>query len=638
MSSYLIGQVIETGDLTYNINPKSEEDRVLPIGTIKARIVSDTDSENLTEVYARPLSLNFVLYPLNGEQVILMNAPAIEGVGPKNKNTGFYYLPFPINSTDDSVINQINNLTQRTTNAKGGTLVAENPFKPGKTFPFPCRPLSPLQPFEGELIMQNRSGASIRLGTGTSNNSQYYKKPQHHKDTKKGDPTFAMTLERPGGPKPRPINEIPVPVVGNKSQSDKDKSQKYRIENLSNNLTGIFAGISQRYSKVRLGRGRRFETKAVPRFNKPQILLDTSRIVLNAKKDNIFIIAKNKVVLEGRKFFIATDEHNVDFDELVNRVQELAKELHRLTSAQAFYSTPFGPTGPASNVIQVLRIHILCQKFQLLPPNLFPAAPEPRTDIFDFGVNSVKGNAITRKLLGSGGGGGGVPGGGGGGGEGTQGNTSVGVGGNANLTSNIGVGNGNNPEVQTRRDFISLINTLSSKDIELGFNPEIDITDAINSSCGLPQSQLGYQVDSNGNPIVQEGDGLTFKPIIPEVEPEGSLEPTIEDVKLVDFDDSCKGVVYNFSADLFSGLTGSVKRVNHKLALVLGDNESCAGWYLMDSKDGNSFILDNSTKLTSNILADNECISDNIILNRCLPDDSFRNVRLILLNSLLKFN
>lgn len=631
MASYIIGQVIETGDLSYNINPKTEEDKIMPLGTIKVRIVTDTDVENLTDVYARPLSLNFSLMPLNGEQVILINGPSVEGVGPKNKNTAFYYLPFPINSTDDSVINQINNLTQRTTNAKGGTLVAENPFKPGKTFPFPCRPLPPLQPFEGELIMQNRSGASIRLGTGTSNSSQYYKKPQHHKDTKKGDPTFAMTLERPSGPKPRPINEIPVPASGNKSQSDKNKSQKYRIENLSNNLTGIFAGISQRYSKVKLGRGRRVETKGVPRFNKPQILLDTSRIVLNAKKDNIFIIAKNKVVLEGRKFFIATDEHNVDFDELVNRVQELAKELHRLTSAQAFYSTPFGPTGPASNLVQVLRIHILCQKFQLLPPNLFASAPEPNTDIYDFGVNSLKGNAITRKLLGSGGGGGAIAGAG-------QGNLNLGVEGNSNLTSNIGVGNGNNPEVQTRRDFISLINSLSSKDIELGFNPETDITDAINPSCGLPQSQLGYQVDSNGNPIVQEGDGLTFKPIIPEVEPEGTLEPTLEEVKLVDFDDSCKGVVYNFNADLFSGLTGAVKKVNHKLALVLGDNKSCAGWYIMDSKDGDTFILDNSTKLTSNILADNECISDNILANRCSPEDSFRNVRLILLNSLLKFN
>jgi hypothetical protein len=631
MASYTIGQVIETGDLSYNINPKSEEDRILPLGTIKVRVITDTDVENLTDIYARPLSLNFSLMPLNGEQVILINGPSIEGIGPKNKNVAFYYLPFPINSTDDSVINQINNLTQRTTNSKGGTLIAENPFKPGKTFPFPCRPLPPLQPFEGELIMQNRSGASIRLGTGTSNNSQYYKKPQHHKDTKKGDPTFAMTLERPGGPKPRPINEIPVPASGNKSQSDKDKSQKYRIENLSNNLTGIFAGISQKYTKVKLGRGRRIETKGVPRFNKPQILLDTSRIVLNAKKDNIFIIAKNKVVLEGRKFFIATDEHNVDFDELVNRVQELAKELHRLTSAQAFYSTPFGPTGPASNLAQVLRIHILCQKFQLLPPNLFASAPEPNTDIYDFGVNSVKGNAITRKLLGSGGGGGAIAGGG-------QGNTNLGVEGNSNLTSNTGTGNGNNPEVQIRRDFISLINSLSSKDIELGFNPELDITDAVNASCGLPQSQLGYQVDSNGNPIIQDGDGLTFKPIIPEIEPEGTLEPTFEDVKLIDFDDSCKGVVYNFSADLFSGLTGSVKRVNHRLALVLGEKDSCAGWYIMDSKDGDSFILDNSTKITSNILADNDCISDNILSNRCLPDDSFRNVRLILLNSLLKFN
>ena len=123
------------------------------------------------------------------------------------------------------------------------TLRTENPFLPGKTFPFPCRPISPLQPYEGEFIIQNRTGASIRLGTGTSNNSQYSKKPQHHKDTKKGDPTFAMTLERPGSPKLRPINDKSSTIDFNKSQSDKRKSQTYRIENLSNNLTGIFAGI-----------------------------------------------------------------------------------------------------------------------------------------------------------------------------------------------------------------------------------------------------------------------------------------------------------------------------------------------------------------------------------------------------------
>lgn len=361
-----------------------------------------------------------------------------------------------------------------------------------------------------------------------------------------------------------------------------------------------------------MGRGRRFETKGIPRFSKPQILLDTSRIVLNAKKDNLFLIAKNKVVLEGRKFFIATDEHNVDFDELVNRVQELAKELHRLTSAQAFYSTPFGPTGPASNLVQVLRIHILCQKFQLLPPNLFPLAPEPRTDSFDFGINSLKGQAITRRLQAGGGGSGGA--------------------GNAGAVAQ------NSPSNQSRQDSISLVNSNNSKNIELDFNPQIDTPSTSINYPGLPKSNLGYIVDSKGNPKPIEGDGLTIPTPISSSLPPPELEEEVLDIKLIDNTIDCKGTIYTFEADRFFGLTGAIKKVEYKLLLLLGDNEDCRGWYILDDNLEDFSLDKDKYKLTSDVLADNDCLSDNIFKRDFSKEDRFLNIKVKKLNTIVNFN
>jgi hypothetical protein len=607
MSGILIGQVIETGNLTYNIDPKVEEGKVGALGTIKVRLINDSGAENLEDVYARPLSLNMSFIPLNGEHVLLIQATSADRVSPNLKNNTFFYLPFPINATDDAVINQLSNATIRSTNKSSNSLQTDNPFIPGKSFPYPCKPLAPLQPFEGEIILQNRTGASIRLGTGTTNSSQYFKKPQHHKDTKPGDPTFAMTLERPGSPKLRPINDNSYPVNQNKSQSDKTKSQKYRIENLSNNLTGIFAGISQKYSKVRLGRGRRLETKGIPRYSDPQILLDTSRIVLNAKKDNLFMIAKDKAILEARKFYIATDEHNVDFDELVNRVQELAKELHRLTTAQAFYSTPFGPTGPASNLLQVLRIHLLCQKFHILPPNLFALPPEPRLDVFDFGINSILPFVINRRLLG-GGGGSSSPGGAGAGPV-----SSPTDGGSASTNGQ------DSAEVQIRKDYINLINTITSKDITFDYDPTKDLPTNIDPNCGLPKSGAGCQVDSNGNIIKNEGDGIVIKQEQSgSIQSDEGLEETTTDVSIIDSKDECVGRLYEFVGEKFFGLTGAVRKVTYKIMLLVGNNQVCKGWYLVENDE---YILNDDLKLTSDILADDNCIAENLQDKRCNKEE-----------------
>lgn len=599
--SIILGEVTQTGKLTYNDNSKNSDGDIMPLGSIKVRLIANTDVENLKDVYARPITLNYIFIPMNGELVVLLRAPSKDEVGTKSKNITYYYLPYPLNSTDDSVINQLHNLTQRTTNKESNTLMSENPFPPGNTFSFPCRPLAPLQPYEGDLIIQNRGGSAIRLGVGTSNNPQYYKKPQHHKDSKLGDPTFSMTLEPPDPPKKRPVNEDSNEISGNKSQSKNTKSQKYRVENVSNNITGIFGGISQKYSKVRLGRARRFETKGIPNFDKPQILIDTSRIVLNAKKDNIFLISKDKVILEARKFFITTDEHNVDFDELVNRVQELAKQLKDLTSAMAVFATPFGPTGPATNLVQVLRTYLLSLRFELLPPNMSIAPPEPRLDAHDFGINNIIPYAISRRLLGS---------------------------------------EGDSSDKQTRKDSIKLLNTENSKDIELDYDPENDLPEFINADCGLPLSGCGIIVDTNGKQIKLDGDGITTKQNSKESEKDSKdkLDNKNLNVKLVNSKDTCIGYVYELTTKKFVALTGITLEVKYTLLLLIGNNESCKGWYILDTVVDNNYLVNDESILTPDILADEECLRNIILSKKCSGDDILYDTVIKKLTNEVNFN
>lgn len=642
----VIGEVIETGELSYDVNPKSEDDKILPLGSVRVKPLTDSGTGNIDIVYARPLTLNFNFTPMNGELIAMITAPSVDTVKSNSKHEVFYYLPFPVNSTDDVVINQVPNATQRTTKKEQPNITLENPSKPGRTFQFPCRPIAPLQPYEGDLIIQNRSGSSLRLGTGTSNNKQYHKKPKHHKDTKKGDPTFAMTLERPSPPKPRPGVEIPREVSGNKTQGDKSKSQTFRTEDLATNLTGIFGGISQKFSNVKMGRARRFETKRIPSFNKPQILLDTSRIVLNAKRDNLFLIAKDKVILEGRKFLISTDEHHVDFDDLVNRVQDLARELHRLTSAQAFYSTPFGPTGPASNLAQVLRIHLLCQRFHILPPlSLIPPAFLPATN-YDFGVNSVKPVVKNRKLKKALSSSANSPA--------SSGAPQEAIDGPLNNPTNIGgiklQGGGSSVpksvDNEIREDNLNLLNQNSSQNTTQNYNPQ-NISDLPNISgpTGLPQIGCGIPCDANGNPINLEGAGLTdmngFESNIPD--PNSAVSSSNDQSKedSITLNDNSKdniGFIYNFICDKFDNQSGVTKKEEKQIALFVGEQNK--GWYevLNTSEDEDGYVIGDISLLTKDVMADNDCIKRNILEKTCSEGTILNNVSITRSESLIKIN
>jgi hypothetical protein len=618
----ILAEVIETAKLSYNQDIKDEDGKIVPLGTIKVRVLNRHSDANLDYHYARPFTLNLGMIPMNGEHVILFEGPAIDSKKNQHITPRYYYLPFPVNSTDDVVINQAPDYGYTTTK-KNGTKTPKRPLKLGETFPLPARPISPLQPYEGDFLIQNRAGSSLRLGTGTKNSGQYAKKPDFHKDMNNGDPFFAMTLERPGSPKPRPVAENAKPPSGeNKHGSDKKKSQTYRTETLSGNKTGIFGGITLQFKNIELARSRYSETKDIPRFKQPQILLDTDRIILNAKKDRLFLLGKKRVIIEGRKIQLTTDEHNVDWDDLVNRVQDLARELHRLTSAQAFYSTVFGPTGPATNLAEVLRIHLLCQRWHLVPPSLFVRLPSFNIPRYDFGINSVVPNIIRKYLR----------------------------------LASLGSAN----ESIQRSDAIALANAEQNSDINQNFNAA-NFSGGVGSSNngtnagGAGSSQVGGSSNTGGDglpkcggtgglcgpdglPIEQSGSGI--------VQTTGSIEPILpayfypnpeilgevqEDQINTDKSKDCVGVVYEFEGEIFDGLTGVSKPTNKNIVLLFGIDQDCSGWFDIEvtetEEDVNYFISDDSS-ITNDILADAECIGRELSKKVCSNDNFIINPKL----------
>lgn len=471
-----IAEVIETGPLTYKENPKSKEGKTLPVGSIRVRPLVTSTKTNLELIYARPMTLSIGIPPLNGEHVLIFPGPSLDESEGGNVNASHYYFPFALNTTDDPVINQMPDTNFRVPPKKQGksssgtqlatttgaiiagtlgsilsglwdSLIPFNPPSlaldsvqlnpgisdslqeptitrfaadrpnlpviPGKTFPFPSRPIRPLQWYEGDFILQSKGGSSLRLGIGTQIDSQYGVQPEYHATPPKGSPMFSLVCDEPDSPKPRPLAEIPRAISNLVNYPPfKNTSQKFRTESLQRVKTGIYGGIQLQLSKIIPARscytrggvlsgiqGLFDSISDLPKFKGAQIALDTDRVVLNAKRDSGFFLARKKIVIEASKIYLITNKHKIDVDELVDEVQNLAQELVKLTSGVYPFATAVGPTGPSPlgliAFVKRLRALMGLNHSCLTPPSP-PTAPPPPAD---FGVNSVTPPRGDRRII-----------------------------------------------------------------------------------------------------------------------------------------------------------------------------------------------------------------------------------------------
>jgi hypothetical protein len=643
--------VIETFK-AYGKNQKDDKGRVLPLGSVKVKLHPESLIGNVRAHYARPLFTNFRNIPLKGEHVVVFELTGYDGTDAPNLDKVMYYIPLPINATNDPVINQIPHVTNRS-KVKDNKPAPEF-VKPGNTFPTRPYTFNFMQPFEGDTTFTGRGGSSIRLGIGTGNHPQHAVQPTW-KSGKAGNP-ITIVANKPLGPnKPLP-NE--VKDIPNREIKD---SLSYAIEDAANDFSTTYWTSDQALSRFVSVRACPAPLSSIPSFKKAQSATNADRIVMQAKKDDMMLIAKKTLYLSASKIRLTTDIHDVDFDDLVNFVQELYDRVVEIASPGGIVVTPNIPSLIAPNfarLISMTRFTINprweggCSRGFPQPPAL-PANYKLGTD----GLSRVAPTGFTNSI------------------EGMNGNVGGSItsspdmpGGSDSDTNSIG----NSSEDSSDSSIDSYVNSTNVKspgtpggasNINTDSTPEVggSGTEPDNTSTnlsGTPQGEGnspitdGQNTDGNfgqpggpggpGGPNGPGGPGNPGTPYNPETDvitiPINYIYP----------DGRCYGHLYKIVSIIRSKRTQAI--VSDLIYLVLIIRQGCKpGWYIIGNKfkyntdinkllNTNLFILDDSMLIEKKILVNSDCIRKELEIS--LYEDNYAHIshELIDMNKIVEVN
>jgi len=328
------------------------------IGTIIIEPVNDNANKDKTPAtYAYPLFPNIKQYPLKEEIVwVIQLADADSNLNVAN--TSNYYLP-PINIWNSQIHNAIPNETQTKENPNtiddykditNGDINADarritggtTDINLGKTFnESNVTDVHPLLPYEGDIIYEGRFGNSIRFGS-TVKNPRF--KNNWSSNGTDGDP---ITIIRNG----QSYNQLGVnsstdPWVPSIENINDDQSSVYLTS--TQHVPLILASDEKGSYKATSATENIKETPQPPnQFSGNQILLNSGRLVFNAKNDHIILNADKSVHLSSN------GSVNID----TNITSVFSNEI-RLTSPKVFLGNgdKFQPAVLGNDLKQTLSI------------------------------------------------------------------------------------------------------------------------------------------------------------------------------------------------------------------------------------------------------------------------------------------
>mgnify|MGYP007047366809 FL=1 len=261
------------------------------IGTIEFEIVNYQSSREGGKTIATPLLSNNKKYPLVNELVLIFRLPDT-GLGVRTGSEKFYYLntlslwnhphhnayPNPLKPQSDE---QTQDYTQTSggnvRRVKDGSTEIDLNGESGGTFVEETN-IHPILPFAGDVIVEGRFSNSIRLGNTAKTDSKYA-----NNWSENGDDGSPITIIRNGQPEDSSeLGWLPVTENINKDLSSiyLTKDQKIPLE-LDNELYEAFneAPIT------------------APEYLENQIVLNSGRLVLNAKTDSVLISANKQIAI-----------------------------------------------------------------------------------------------------------------------------------------------------------------------------------------------------------------------------------------------------------------------------------------------------------------------------------------------------
>jgi hypothetical protein len=269
------------------------------IGAIFFEVVNSLGTRSNSE-FALPYDPQSKTYPLINEIVLLLKLPD-QGIGNITSSTSYYYMnamgiwnhphhnAYP-NLVTNSTLPDSQQQDYQTTEGgnvrrveDGETEIELNsPNNPSQNNFIEETNIRSLMPFMGDIIHEGRHGQSIRLGS--TSKSQSEKKNNWSEVGKNGDP---ITIFR-NGQSPTPNNDGWIPIT----------------ENIKTDLSSIYLTS---YQKLPFSiANENFVSYSTPppspsSFSKPQIILNSDRVILNAKSDSVIISGQTSVGLSSNK-------------------------------------------------------------------------------------------------------------------------------------------------------------------------------------------------------------------------------------------------------------------------------------------------------------------------------------------------
>jgi hypothetical protein len=265
------------------------------------------ESNKSQRIVAKPLNINSKKIPVVGEYVCVQKAPS-DKLSPIGSGTTVFYYSDTVSLQG----NVNNNILENAATLKGRFVGSDyestsvgipNPStspitdKKNKEFKEVSN-LSQLQPYSGDIIHEGRFGQSIRFGYTPKNADS------------KISPSWTSTT-----------TDSPITIIRN-GAGKSNGYNKFVIEDINEDDSSIWLGSKQ---KIGLKSSNSFTLGVTPTnlYNKPQIVLNSDRIVLNSKSDSVLISGDKSVN-------VSTPNWKADMDTIFSQLEAITDALLQL--------------------------------------------------------------------------------------------------------------------------------------------------------------------------------------------------------------------------------------------------------------------------------------------------------------------
>ena len=298
-----VAEVLEY-DRTYNyIGSDKDNNNISELFALKVRLCSKYFNQKI--VYAKPSNMNIKQIPMIGEFVLLYKTFNQESNAVLKRETWYYVTSIDVQSSmNENMLPGISEDLPQT---------AIDKIKPGKNFT--RKSISPLQPYEGDLLIEGRWGNSIRFSSTIDLTG-----PQGH---------YNVAVPWKGSD----IQGAPLIVLSNGRKNLTNK--QFVSEDIQNDNSSLYLTSTQTIPNLLLGSSKkRNPLKKYPKgsqFAKSQFIGVADRIVLKAKTDIVVLDSPIGIILNTTgEVKLGNDEANesmVHGDVLLQILQKIINQL-----------------------------------------------------------------------------------------------------------------------------------------------------------------------------------------------------------------------------------------------------------------------------------------------------------------------